>query len=84
MFYFCEETPLPWQLLYRKTFNWVRLQFQRLSPLLYGRKHGSQKADMVLEKEPRILHLGQQARERGRGRRRGRGREREAGPSLSI
>jgi hypothetical protein len=32
------------------------LQFQRLSPLLLGGKHGSMQVDMVLE-ELRVLHL---------------------------
>jgi hypothetical protein len=32
------------------------LQFQRFSPLSYGRKHGNIHADM-LEKKLRVLHL---------------------------
>ena len=40
----------------------------------HGRKHGSMQADMVLEKELRVLHLDPQAA----------GRESDTGPGLSI
>lgn len=37
------------------------LQVQNLVYYHHGRKHGGMQADMVLEKEPVILHLDQQA-----------------------
>jgi hypothetical protein len=39
------------------------LLFQRFSPLLSLWKHGSVQADMVLEKELRVLHLDQEEQE---------------------
>jgi hypothetical protein len=53
IFYWCEETPWLQQLLQRKTFNWVWL----IVNYNYGRKHGGMWADMVLERELRVLHL---------------------------
>ena len=40
------------------------LQFQSFSPLSSWKKHGSMQADMVLEKEPRVLHLDPKAARR--------------------
>jgi hypothetical protein len=42
------------------------LQFQSLVHYYHGRKHGCMQADMVLEKEPRVLHLNQEATGRER------------------
>jgi hypothetical protein len=42
------------------------LQFRGLVPYQYGRKHGSMQADMVLEKELRVLYLNWQEAERER------------------
>ena len=46
----------------KKTFNWADLQFQS-SVHYHNRKYGSLQADMVLEKELRVLHLDLQATE---------------------
>jgi len=40
------------------------LQFGGLVLFSQGRKHGSVQANLVLEKEPRVLHLDQQAARR--------------------
>ena len=40
------------------------LQFRGAVHYQHGRKHGSVQADMVLEKELRVLHLDQQTTER--------------------
>lgn len=39
------------------------LQCQKFSPLVHGGKHDSTKADKVLEKELRVVHLDLQAAE---------------------
>ena len=52
------------QLLQRKTFHWGWLtSFRGLVCRHHGKKHGSVQADMVLEKELRVLHLYLQAAE---------------------
>ena len=56
--YCCEETPRPQQLLQGKIFSWSWLTVQRGR---HGGKYGSMKADMVLEKELRVLHPDLQA-----------------------
>ena len=45
----------------RKTFVWGWLTVQRFSPLTSWLGCGDMQADMVLEKELRVLHLDQQA-----------------------
>ena len=37
---------------------WLPDRFRGLVHYHYGRKHGDMKADMVLEKKARVLHLG--------------------------
>ena len=49
-------------LIYRKLTG-ACLHFRGLGHCHHGRKHGSMQADMVLEKEPRVLHLDLQAAE---------------------
>lgn len=45
-------------LMKEKNLTEAGLQVQRFS---HGRKHGDTHRDMALEKEPRVLHLNQQA-----------------------
>jgi hypothetical protein len=56
----CDETPGPRQLLWKRTFHWDWLTVQRFSPLLSWREAWRQ-ADIMLEKEPEVLHLDWQA-----------------------
>ena len=44
-------------LIKKKASNWDWLLVQRLSPLSLWQKPFSMQADMVLEKELRVLHL---------------------------
>lgn len=48
----------------RKHLTRADLQFRGIVHYFYGRKYGGMKADMVLEKMLRVLHLDQQATER--------------------
>jgi hypothetical protein len=45
----------------RRHFTGVVYSFRGLVHYHHGRKHGSMQADMVLEKELRVLHLDLQA-----------------------
>jgi hypothetical protein len=47
----------------KKHFIGAGIQFRGLVLCHHGRKHGGTQADMVLEKELRVLHLDQQAAE---------------------
>ena len=46
---------------YKGHLTGAGLQFRGLVHYHHGRKHGSVQADMVLEKELRVLHLDRQA-----------------------
>jgi hypothetical protein len=49
--------------LQKKAFNWDWLTVQRFNPLSW-RKHGSGQADVVVEKQPRVLDPQAAGRER--------------------
>ena len=51
-----EETPLPWQLLYRKTLIEVAYGFRGLSIIIMA-AHGGMQTGLMMEKELRVLHL---------------------------
>ena len=55
------ETPWWQQLLQRKTFKQDWLTAPRFSPYCHDKEYGGMRADMVLEKDLRVLHLDLQA-----------------------